>query len=162
MGCGKTYWGKIWAEKNNLLFYDLDHRIEQAEGETVDAIFEKKGESYFRKIESVMLRSTVDYDNCIISCGGGTPCFEDNISWMNKHGITVFIKSTPRQIFDNILRESKNRPLIKNLHQSEWLAYIEEKLSERNEYYMKSTFIIESQKLNNNSLDDLISKKQKI
>ena len=160
MGCGKTYWGKIWAEENNFLFYDIDELIEQAEGTTIETIFDKKGESYFRKMESALLRTTLDLDNCIISCGGGTPCYDDNMDWMNNHGITIYLESSVKELLNNMLGEPHKRPLIKNIDQSELLNYVEKKLSERIPFYKKASITETVNSLNKNSLDKLINHHQ--
>lgn len=153
MGCGKTHWGKIWAEEKKYFFYDVDDSIEKAEGETIEMIFEKKGEAYFRKIESAMLRTTIDFENCIISCGGGTPCHDDNIQWMNNNGITIYLQSNPSQLLENILSETNKRPLIKNMDQTELLEFIENKLSERNIFYNQASLITDVSMLDKNSMD---------
>ncbi|HEX2683637.1 MAG TPA: shikimate kinase, partial [Ferruginibacter sp.] len=91
MGSGKTYWGRIWAQAYQLAFYDLDEVIEQDQGKTVAEIFKTYGEDRFRQIEAGTLRSFSEKNNCIVACGGGTPCFHDNMQWMNEQGTTVYL-----------------------------------------------------------------------
>ena len=156
MGSGKSYWGRLWAEEKDYLFIDIDEYIEKSEGQNIDMIFEKKGEKYFRQIESSVLRSTMEYDDCIIACGGGTPCFDENMNWMNAYGTTIFLQSTASQLLENILLETDKRPLIKNIDQSELLDYIEQKLSERIEYYKKASIIIDVNELDKKYIDNII------
>lgn len=156
MGSGKSYWGKLWAKKKGCIFIDIDECIEKTEGQSIEMIFEKKGEAYFRQIESSVLRSTMEYDDCIIACGGGTPCFDDNMNWMNSNGTTIFLQSTASQLLQNILLETDKRPLIKNIDQHELLNYIEQKLSERIEYYKMASMTIDTQVLHENSIDNII------
>ena len=89
MGSGKTHWGKIWAEMNGFIFIDLDAEIEKEVGKSIAAIFENKGEPYFREIEAATLRTFAGAQNTIVACGGGTPCFYENIKWMNEQGTTI-------------------------------------------------------------------------
>src|SRR6187401_1227795 len=100
MGSGKTYWGKIWAQKNAMNFFDLDALIEEQEKKTIAAIFETEGEEYFREKEAMVLRTLPGANDCIIACGGGTPCYHDNMKWMNEHGGTVYLDTTVRDLFE--------------------------------------------------------------
>ena len=86
MGCGKTYWGKKWAEISELEFYDVDDLVEAMQGKSAAEIFAEDGEDYFRELETLALKSLSTKNNFIAACGGGTPCFNDNITWMNQNG----------------------------------------------------------------------------
>jgi len=152
MGSGKTYWGKIWAQKNDLDFYDLDEMIETKESRSIASIFEKEGEAYFRKIETALLHSFSDKYNCIISCGGGTACFNNNMQWMNEHGTTVYLAATPTYILSRVKEEKDKRPLINKLNEAELLFFIEQKLKEREPFYSQAQLILPVTELNDNSL----------
>ncbi len=156
MGSGKTYWGRIWAEAAQVPFCDLDELIEAKEKMTIDAIFEKKGEAYFRKIESELLRSTLSSDNSIIACGGGTPCFDSNIQWMNQNGTTIYLEASPKKLFDIILPEVDKRPLLKKVNRAEMLFFIEQKLTERLPFYQLANHTWPIDSLNNNSFQNFI------
>ena len=91
MASGKSTFGKCLAKQNAQRFIDLDEQIEQRIGMSISAFFEKKGEAAFRKIESDVLKETVDLEDCIIATGGGTPCFSDNLAWMKKNGTTLWL-----------------------------------------------------------------------
>jgi shikimate kinase len=157
MGSGKTHWGKIWAQKAGLTFYDLDELIENAHHQSVSEIFEKKGEDFFRKVEAEMLRETSIKDNCIIACGGGTPCFGDNLKWMNEHGCTVYLKATPRQLLENVMQETQKRPLLKKLNSAELLFFIEKKLQEREVFYSAAAIQLQAEVLTNDTIDNIIT-----
>lgn len=158
MGSGKTYWGKIWAQQNGLVFYDLDELIEKEQGRSIAAIFEKDGEDHFRKMETIALRSFAETENCIIACGGGSACFNDNIKWMNEHGATVYLSATPQYIFDRVLDDKEKRPLINKHNEAELFFFIEQKLKEREPFYTQAQFILPVNKLNENSLQTLTPK----
>ena len=128
MGTGKTYWGKIWAQYNGLIFYDLDEV--------------KEGEGYFRKLETAALHTFFEKENCMIACGGGTPCFDDNIEWMNKNGTVIYLLAKPQYIFDRVMEEKIERPLINKLNTAELLFFIEQKLKEREPFYNQAKIIL--------------------
>ena len=158
MGSGKTYWGKIWAQKKGLDFYDLDETIEEKEGRSIATIFEKEGEDYFRKTETEALHTFSEKDNCIIACGGGAACFNDNMRWMNKNGMTVYLSATPPYILSRIKDEKDKRPLINKLNEAELLFFIEQKLKEREPFYNQAKIILPVADLNDESLSALNTK----
>lgn len=153
MGAGKTFWGRQWATVNAISFYDLDEIIETKECRPVSDIFEKNGEDYFRQKEAIALRSLLDIDNCIIACGGGTPCFYDNLEWMNKNGTTISLIAGADFILDNVKKEDGKRPLFKNLNEEEVLLFIKKKLEERMPFYTSADFIFKAEDLDIHSLD---------
>lgn len=157
MGSGKTYWGKLWAAESGLAFYDLDEIIESKQGKTIAAIFEKEGEGFFRKLETTALKSFAEKDNCIIACGGGAACFNDNLKWMNNNGDTVYLSATPQYIFDHVIKEKTKRPLIKKLNEAELLFFIEQKLKEREPFYKQAKTILPVEKLNKASLQKILN-----
>jgi len=146
MGSGKTHWGKIWAAKYKLGFLDLDEAIEIEERKSVVEIFESKGEAYFRNVEQRVLKECSDLKSTIVACGGGTPCFSDNIAWMNENGITIYISCTPEEILRRLIKgqHQQQRPLIKKLNQAELLFFIQQKLKERAPFYNQSNIILDS------------------
>jgi shikimate kinase len=152
MGSGKTYWGKIWAQQKGLAFYDLDEVIEKEQGKTISVIFEKHGEDHFRKIEASALRYFAETENCIIACGGGTACFNENMQWMNENGTTVYLSATPPYILSRVKEEKDKRPLINKLNEAELLFFIEQKLKEREPFYNQAKIILPVTELNDDSL----------
>lgn len=155
MGSGKSYWGSIWAKEKNLDFIDLDKLIEAQEQKTVAEIFEINGEDYFRKAEANMLRLLEDKENCIIACGGGTPCFNENMDWMNKNGITIYLQISPSNILQRVVKEKNKRPLINKLNEAELLFFIEQKLQEREPFYSAAKIIVKEKDISINTFSAL-------
>ena len=156
MGTGKTHWGRIWAQRHHYQFIDLDEMIEKEENRSVLQIFEQQGEDYFRQKEAISLRNTEYLKPVIVSCGGGTPCFFDNIHWMNEHGLTILLQADSLTIMRNILSEEVKRPLVKNLNEAELLFFIEQKLKERAEHYEKAKIHLTSALLDEKAIDQII------
>ncbi len=151
MGSGKTHWGKKWAELNNMTFYDLDHEIEKTLGESITNIFEKKGEDFFREMERYVLRKFNVSDNFIMACGGGTPCFFDNLQWMKDNGVVIYLQVSPPKVFERVMDEKDKRPLIKKLNTSELLFFIEQKIKERETYYSAAHYTLDDNSADGNS-----------
>jgi len=157
MGSGKSHWGKIWAEANQRSFIDLDAVIEEKAGKTVAAIFELNGEDYFRGLEADALRTCAALQNTIVACGGGTPCFHENIQWMNEHGTTIYIACTSTEILERVLLEKEKRPLLKKLNRTELLFFIEQKVKEREPFYSQASLTVQSCLLTETSFPEIIS-----
>lgn len=155
MGSGKTHWGSRLATHLHRKFIDLDQFIEKKEQLSVQQIFEKRGEDYFREIEAISLRTLLDENNLLISCGGGAPCFHDNMDFMNQTGLTVFLEASPRFLLQNIVKEPRARPLLNNMSESEMLYFIEKKLAERIEFYQQAKVILNAEALNETSIKNL-------
>ena len=147
MGAGKSFLGKIWGEAHSLPFFDLDKLIEDEERSTVENIFATFGEDYFREREAAVLRNTDRMENCIIACGGGTPCYFDNMNWMNKIGITVFLNESEVKIYNHLKNDDKVRPLIMLQDEKTLQSFIKTKLNDRMAVYNKSQIILQSHQL---------------
>lgn len=139
MGSGKSFWASRWAPQMGLSWVDLDSQIEAAEQMPVAEIFEKKGQDHFRKVEAEQLRLLGDRDDILVSCGGGTPCYSDNIDWMNEHGRTVYLSASPQILFERLAPEIEKRPLLNNINEAEVLFFIESTLKERLPFYEQAT-----------------------
>lgn len=111
-GCGKTTLGRALADHLKINFYDLDHYITSRFRTTIPEMFATVGEEEFRRRESVMLREIGEMENVIIACGGGTPCFHDNMEYMDKNGTTVWLKASEPVLIERILRAGKRRPMF--------------------------------------------------
>ena len=141
MGSGKTYQARKLSERLNVPWYDLDELIEKSEEKTIVAIFEKFGENGFREIEQRVLRKLVSEieisqaNSAIVACGGGTPCFYDNMQFMNGRGITIWLNPSKETIFERLISEKENRPLIKSIVDPDLKEFIETKLVERKQCY---------------------------
>ena len=141
MGCGKSYWGKRLADSLSFDFIDLDNLIEEREGMTIPDIFSQFGETSFRKREQKALLSTKELKRpTIISTGGGAPCFNNNMSVMNTLGQTLFIEASPLVLKDNILKSDDERPIVKEVFDSELETYIANHLNSRLPFYQQAQF----------------------
>ena len=140
MGAGKTTLGRALAKELRLTFIDLDSFIEERFCRSISQIFAEKGEEEFRRIEQRMLHEVAEFEDVIISTGGGTPCFFDNIDYMNKKGTTVFLDVPVERLFIRLSIARKQRPLIKDKSDEELVSFINEQLSKRLPYYTKARY----------------------
>jgi shikimate kinase len=145
MGSGKTTAGKKLASALKWEFYDLDMLIENREKMFIRDIFTRKGEEYFRKVESDLLKNPglSGQKNYVISVGGGTPCFFDNMDYMLSEGIVVYLRMTPGQLKKRLEKETRERPLLNNLHGNDLLKFIKEKLATREPVYNRATISVD-------------------
>lgn len=134
-GVGKTTYGRRLAKTLHVPFYDLDEYIEEQEGITIPEIFTTKGEDEFRIIESKVLEGLLD-KQAVISCGGGTACFHNNMERMNRHGHTIWLQASEGIIFKNLMRTNLHlRPLLKHKAEQEIKDWISSTLKDREPYY---------------------------
>ena len=143
MGSGKTTVGKALSKETGMMFYDLDWYIESRMRKSVSQIFAERGEEGFRKIEYNMLHEVAEFEDVIISCGGGTPCFFDNMDYLNQQGDVVYLKATPETLYKHLLMAKIERPLLKGKSSEELIAYITEHLKERSPFYEKARHILD-------------------
>ena len=141
MGAGKTTLGKAFARAMGLTFVDLDWYIEERFHKTVGQIFAERGEEGFRELEKRMLHEAGDFENVVISVGGGTPCFFDNIDYMNQAGETVFLDVDNRVLFRRLKVAKQQRPLLANKTDEELMTFIQEALQKRLPYYIKAKHV---------------------
>jgi shikimate kinase len=141
MGSGKSTVGKIVAHRLSIPFYDMDDLIENSAGTSIASIFQQYGESYFRKLEQEALYDTEKIDKSIIATGGGTPCFFDNMEWIKQHGASIYLKGSPEILCSRLLKNTAERPLIKDYSEDTLLSYIHGKLEERAPFYEQADVI---------------------
>lgn len=156
MGSGKSYWAEKLKKKLNISAYDLDSLIEMMEEKTVSEIFKEDGEDYFRKAEAKMLRLFAEKKQFILSCGGGTACYNDNMKWMNKQGITIWLDEPVEVLHSRLLKEKQHRPLIKNLSDEDLSGFLNEKLEERRTYYSQAAYRLGGDELSEAALSTII------
>ena len=149
MGAGKTTVGKALAKALNLQFYDLDWYIESRMHMTVKQIFDERGEEGFRKIEHNMLHEVAEFEDVVISCGGGTPCFFDNIDYMNQQGETVYLKATPDVLYGHLKMGRTVRPHLLNKTPDEVKDFVSRQLAEREPFYTKAKHVIDVSLMDN-------------
>jgi shikimate kinase len=143
MGSGKSTAGKKLASLLGWSFIDLDKSIEVQTGKTIPELFSLHGEDHFRNIESEVLRSLKSQINTVISTGGGTPCHGDNMDFMLKTGLTLYLKLTPGQLKSRLSESKGERPLIKDLTDEGLLRFIEDKLASREKWYNSAEITME-------------------
>lgn len=142
MGAGKTTVGRALAKELGLSFYDLDWYIESRMRKTVPQLFKDRGEEGFRQIEHNMLHEVAEFENVVISCGGGTPCFFNNMDYMNGQGPVVYLKASPEVLYKHLLIGKTERPLIKGKSPEELIAFIREQLEQREPFYGKARYTL--------------------
>ena len=149
MGAGKTTIGKALSKELGIIFYDLDWYIESRMRKSVSEIFAERGEEGFRKIEYNMLHEVAEFENVIISCGGGTPCFFDNMDYLNQQGQVVYLKASPEVLYKHLQMAKVERPLLKGKSSEELIAFIREQLDKREPFYSKAKYTLDVSLMDN-------------
>ena len=140
MGTGKTYWGRQLSERLTLPFFDLDEQIASSEGKSINDIFGQHGEEYFRQKEKEILHLlTESHDSFIMACGGGTPCYFNNIEYMNRSGSTIWINTPMPILIERLLKDKADRPLLKDLSDEQIKNFISKKFADRRMYYEQAS-----------------------
>ena len=143
MGAGKTTIGKVLAREFKLDFYDLDWYIEERFHKKIPDIFAAEGEAGFRELERRMLHEVAEFEDVVISCGGGTPCFFDNMDYMNRQGETVFLNAAPHVLKEHLLMGKTVRPLIQGKSPDELESFVAENLQARLPFYTRAKHTID-------------------
>jgi shikimate kinase len=156
MGSGKTHWGRLLSQKLSLPFFDLDEQVVNSVNKTINEIFSEEGEEYFRLKEKEVLHIiTESHEAFVMSCGGGAPCYFNNIEYMNQAGTTVWLNTSTETLFKRLLQEKSHRPLLKNLSDDQLRMFIKKKFSDRKIYYEQASLTIEDENI---TLDHFIEK----
>lgn len=154
MGSGKTTWGKKIANSLGVPFIDLDQEIVKNIGISIPEYFQVHGEEKFRKLENEFLKKQLG-QKAIISTGGGTPCYYDNMEWINQHGLSIYLYHTAKSLWSRLSQSDVNkRPLLKGLSSEELYKFIVHKLNEREPFYNQAHIKCEQI---HTSLDELIT-----
>lgn len=160
MGAGKSTLGKRLAEVLNWQFIDLDNFIESRHHKTIKEIFAEVGEEGFRKIERQMLEEVATFEDTVISLGGGTPCFFDNMDVVNAAGPSVYLKPSEDVLLMRLIKGKHKRPLLADKTDDQILGVIREQLAWREPYYLKATYTFEASHLENK--EDIIISARKV
>lgn len=148
MGSGKTYWGRELSQKLGMPFFDLDEQVAEHAGKSIPEIFEQEGEEQFRMREKDILHIiTESHDSFVMACGGGSPCFFNNIEYMNKSGTTVWLNTDMETIFKRLAAEKERRPLIKDLSDDQLRYFIGKKFAGRKIYYEQADLTVNEEPL---------------
>ena len=149
MGSGKTTIGRALAKELQLPFYDLDWYIESRMRKKVSQIFAEQGEEGFRRIERNMLHEVAEFEDVVISCGCGTPCFFDNIDYLNQQAQVVYLRCEPEVLHKHLLMGKGDRPLLKGKTPDELIEYIRQQLELREPYYTKARYTLDVSLMDN-------------
>lgn len=147
MGSGKTTLGKAYARAMQLQFIDLDWYIEERFHKTVQELFEERKEDGFREIERNMLHEVAEFEDVIIACGGGTPCFFDNMEYMNGKGETVFLDASLEVLFRRLKIAKSKRPLLMDKSDEELMDVIQNALRIRVPFYSQAKYVFNAESL---------------
>ena len=154
MGSGKTHWGRLLSEKLGVRFFDLDEEIVEQAGKPITEIFATAGEEHFRMLEKDILRHISDkHESFIMACGGGTPCYFNNIDYMNQAGTSVWINTPVETLFSRLVNQKSKRPLIRDLSDDQLRGFISKKFSDRRMYYEQAELVVDEEPV---ELDKLI------
>ena len=142
MASGKSTVAKILSTKLGISFFDLDSLIENRTKLSIENIFKEKGEIYFRRMEQELFKEILfSTEQGIISTGGGTPCYANNHLLLNNEGvISIYLKASIDSLYERLLNEKNQRPLVANKTQEELKEFIAKHLFERSFYYNQATF----------------------
>jgi shikimate kinase len=163
MGCGKSALGKTLAQSKSISYIDLDDYVESHEKTTISEIFQNKGELYFRKKERFYLEKLLAANSTsVIALGGGTPCYFDNIDFINQNSsaVTLYLKTSPKVLSERLFNQKEHRPMIAHLNSIEDLEqFIAKHLFERIPFYIKAQHHLST---DNMSLEDLAVHAEKL
>jgi shikimate kinase len=157
MGSGKTYWGQQLALQNNLHFIDTDQAIEAAVGLSVIEIFTTKGELFFREKETAVLQQFIPQNKInIIATGGGTACFNQNMTWMNNNGITIWLNDSIENIVERNKQNKQQRPLLKTIADKDLHNFFIHQFEERKSFYNRSKYCLNTNEITLTNLKKII------
>lgn len=149
MGSGKSTLGRALSAATGMTFIDLDNYIESRFHANIRDIFASRGEEGFRRIERNMLLEVSQFEDVIVACGGGTPCFFDNIDVINASGLSVMLDVSHDRLFQRLSRGRRRRPLIASMTDERLNGYIDEALEKRMPFYSKATHRFSGEHLDN-------------
>lgn len=139
MGCGKSSYGREMAQELGMRFIDLDEYIVKRECCSIADMFKERGEEKFRRLETRYLQEICElYESFVLSTGGGTPCFNDNMTYMNEQGETIFLNTDLETIIERLQKEGQRRPLLKGLNREEIRTFVLTHWEERKIYYRQA------------------------
>ncbi|MCG2793025.1 MAG: shikimate kinase [Weeksellaceae bacterium] len=159
MGSGKSHVSKNLSQKTNFRLIDLDETISKQHQQSIAEIFENRGEIYFRKAERRILEEILaSEDDAVLSLGGGTPVYYDNMNLINEKSKSFFLRASVGTLASRLLLKKNTRPLIAKLDDSDVPEFVAKHLFERNWYYSKAHYTIDTDSKNANEISDEIIK----
>ena len=145
MGAGKTTVARRLANHLGWEVVDTDAMFEEKYRISICDFFNKYDEPLYRKLESEVLKSTADLENVVISTGGGTACYFDNMEWMNQHGLTVFLRISQKAVVDRLLHAKRKRPLAEGKTESELMEFVTRHYTERLPFYEQAKITVKAE-----------------
>ena len=145
MGAGKTTAAKRIANRLGWEVADTDALFEEKYKISVDDFFQKYDEPLYRKLESQVLKSTETMEHTIISTGGGTACYFDNMEWMNQHGLTVFMRISPKAAVERVLHSRHKRPLARGKSETDLMEFVSQHYAARLPFYEQAKITVKSE-----------------
>ncbi|HNE29947.1 MAG TPA: shikimate kinase [Saprospiraceae bacterium] len=145
MGSGKSFWGRRLAARLGRPFVDLDASIAAEAGTDIPRIFAEKGEPFFRNTEAECLRKIDPQTGPVVATGGGTPCFFDNMDWMNRHGLTIFLDAPLALLVSRLQSDPAPRPLLTGLDRDALFDFVKTRLVARRLFYRQAQVIFSGQ-----------------
>jgi shikimate kinase len=158
MGSGKTRFGMDLSVKTGYPFIDTDELFEAKYRISIVDFFEKYNEETFRKLERDLLLETINHADAIISTGGGTPCFYDNMDFIRKNGISIYLKMDLQSLVNRLIVVKKKRPLLKDKPLKDMESYIRGQIEEREIFYNQADFTVDAEIITVNDIVSLIGK----
>lgn len=144
MGSGKTSLGKILADRCNLPFTDMDHRVEEVAGMPVAEIFRTQGEAFFRKTEQHVLDEICHGEAAVIATGGGVPCFSDNLQRMKEAGLVIYLQCSVPELTEWLSVFKGDRPLLQGLEGLDLEQWIHTELERREPFYLQADLLVDA------------------
>ncbi|HOW31950.1 MAG TPA: shikimate kinase, partial [Bacteroidales bacterium] len=142
MGSGKTTLGRSLSAILGYRITDLDEEFESRYKVSIQDFFSRYGEAPFRQLEQKLLIEYIDDEDVVISTGGGTPCYANNMDLMLKHGITVYLKMNPQELTERLSVSVRKRPLIMMKQGEDLFAHVSNHLMQRENYYNRAHIIM--------------------
>ena len=142
MGAGKSAYGRELANITGYIHLDTDDMVVKTSGQSIPDIFQSKGEKYFRELEGEVLTNTLEYENCIVSTGGGLPCYGNHMQLMVSSGISIFLKSPLEELHGWILKDKANRPMVSSVPDEQLFDYIQKLYQSRMPFYRQAAMVI--------------------
>jgi shikimate kinase len=157
MGAGKTTAARRLANRLGWEVADTDALFEEKYKVSVCDFFQKYDEPLYRKLESEVLKETKNLKNTVISTGGGTACYFDNMDWMNQHGLTIFLRISEKAVIDRLLHAKRKRPLAIGKSEAELTEFVSKHYTSRLPFYEKAKITVKAEDFDLENLIEMIN-----
>ena len=158
MGSGKSYWTSKIAKWIKCGGYDLDDLIEMMDERTISELFNEDGEANFRKLETKILKWFTEKKKYVLATGGGTPCVQENMDWMKKEGVVIWLDESIEVLLARLSDQKAHRPLIADLKENELGAFLQNKILERTPCYQQANYRLSGDQITESALKKIIQK----